>query len=62
MAGGGPPAVAGGGPTVPGVGWPCPGVLTIEKGNPVEMKGPGHDLMVPWSVRFTLSGDYYHAA
>jgi len=26
------------------------------------MKGPGYDLMVPWSVRFTFSGDYYHDA
>ncbi len=36
--------------------------LTIEKGNPVEMKGPGYDLMVPLSVRFTWSGAYLHAA
>ncbi len=28
----------------------------------MEMKGPGYDLMVPWSVRFTFSGDYYHDA
>jgi hypothetical protein len=26
------------------------------------MKGPGYDLMVPWSVRFTWSGDYLHDA
>ena len=26
------------------------------------MKGPGYDLMVPFSVRFTWSGDYYHDA
>jgi hypothetical protein len=36
--------------------------LTIEKANPVEMKGPGYDIMVPWSVRFTWSGDYLHDA
>jgi hypothetical protein len=27
--------------------------LTIEKGNPVLMKGPGCRIEVPWSVRFT---------
>ncbi len=26
------------------------------------MKGPGYDLMVPFSVRFTWSGDYMHDA
>jgi lipoprotein-anchoring transpeptidase ErfK/SrfK len=36
--------------------------VTIDKGNPVRMKGPGYDLLVPWSVRFTFSGDYYHDA
>jgi lipoprotein-anchoring transpeptidase ErfK/SrfK len=36
--------------------------LTIEKENPVRMIGPGYDLLVPWSVRFTFSGDYYHDA
>jgi lipoprotein-anchoring transpeptidase ErfK/SrfK len=36
--------------------------LTIEKGNPVLMKGPGYKLEVPWSVRFTWSGDYLHDA
>jgi lipoprotein-anchoring transpeptidase ErfK/SrfK len=43
--------------------------LTIEKHNPVRMVGggpkgsPGHyDELVPWSVRFTFSGDYYHDA
>ena len=36
--------------------------LTIEKGNPVLMKGPGYALEVPWSVRFTWSGDYLHDA
>jgi lipoprotein-anchoring transpeptidase ErfK/SrfK len=36
--------------------------LTIEKENPVRMRGPGYSLLVPWSVRFTWSGDYYHDA
>lgn len=37
--------------------------LTIEKGNPVLMSGPGyHDFPVPWSVRFTWSGNYLHDA
>jgi lipoprotein-anchoring transpeptidase ErfK/SrfK len=36
--------------------------LTIEKANPVRMTGPGYSLLVPWSVRFTFSGDYYHDA
>jgi lipoprotein-anchoring transpeptidase ErfK/SrfK len=46
----------------PGDDTPDGSYLTIEKENPVEMKGPGYDLMVPWSVRFTWSGDYYHDA
>jgi lipoprotein-anchoring transpeptidase ErfK/SrfK len=36
--------------------------LAIEKANPVRMTGPGYNLLVPWSVRFTFSGDYYHDA
>ncbi len=44
--------------------------LTIDKGNPVEMKPadikpgqPGYyDVKVNWSVRFTWSGDYIHSA
>lgn len=36
--------------------------LTIEKANPVDMKGPGYNIEVPWSVRFTWSGDYLHDA
>jgi len=37
--------------------------LTIEKGNPVKMSGPGYkNVPVYWSVRFTWSGNYYHAA
>jgi len=46
----------------PGDATPNGSYLTIEKGNPVRMKGPGYDLKVPWSVRFTFSGDYYHDA
>ncbi|HEY7264444.1 MAG TPA: Ig-like domain-containing protein [Trebonia sp.] len=46
----------------PGDDTPNGSYLTIEKANPVEMKGPGYDLLVAWSVRFTFSGDYYHAA
>ncbi|HEX8005820.1 MAG TPA: Ig-like domain-containing protein [Trebonia sp.] len=46
----------------PGDDTPNGSYLTIEKENPVEMKGPGYDLKVPWSVRFTFSGDYYHDA
>jgi lipoprotein-anchoring transpeptidase ErfK/SrfK len=46
----------------PGDETPNGSYLTIEKANPVEMKGPGYDLMVPWSVRFTFSGEYYHDA
>jgi lipoprotein-anchoring transpeptidase ErfK/SrfK len=46
----------------PGDDTPNGTYLTIEKHNPVEMKGPGYDLMVPWSVRFTWSGDYLHDA
>jgi hypothetical protein len=26
------------------------------------MIGPGYDVLVPWSVRFTLSGDFMHDA
>ena len=37
--------------------------LTIEKGNPVLMSGPGyHKVPVYYSVRFTWSGNYYHYA
>ena len=46
----------------PGDDTPNGTYLTIEKANPVEMKGPGYDIMVPWSVRFTWSGDYLHDA
>src|SRR5215471_11080738 len=46
----------------PGDETPNGSYLTIEKANPVEMKGPGYDIMVPWSVRLTWSGVYYHDA
>ncbi len=36
--------------------------LTIEKANPTLMTGPGYSLEVPWSVRFTWTGDYLHDA
>jgi lipoprotein-anchoring transpeptidase ErfK/SrfK len=36
--------------------------LTIDKGNPVRMVGPGYNEEVPWSVRFTFTGDYLHDA
>jgi lipoprotein-anchoring transpeptidase ErfK/SrfK len=46
----------------PGDATPDGSYLTIEKGNPVQMVGPGYSISVPWSVRFTFSGDYYHDA
>jgi lipoprotein-anchoring transpeptidase ErfK/SrfK len=46
----------------PGDDTPNGSYLTIEKGNPVQMTGPGYSISVPWSVRFTFSGDYYHDA
>jgi lipoprotein-anchoring transpeptidase ErfK/SrfK len=46
----------------PGDNTPNGTYLTIEKANPVLMKGPGYRLKVPWSVRFTWSGDYLHDA
>ena len=46
----------------PGDDTPNGTYLTIEKANPVEMKGPGYNIEVPWSVRFTWSGDYLHDA
>jgi lipoprotein-anchoring transpeptidase ErfK/SrfK len=46
----------------PGDATPDGTYLTIEKGNPVLMKGPGYRIEVPWSVRFTWSGDYVHDA
>ena len=46
----------------PGDDTPNGTYLTIDQGNPVDMKGPGYDIEVPWSVRFTWSGDYLHDA
>ncbi len=46
----------------PGDNTPNGTYLTIEKGNPVDMIGPGYNIKVPWSVRFTWSGDYLHDA
>jgi len=46
----------------PGDDTPNGSYLTIEKENPVLMVGPGYSLEVPYSVRFTFSGDYYHDA
>jgi lipoprotein-anchoring transpeptidase ErfK/SrfK len=46
----------------PGDDTPDGTYLTIEKDNPVQMVGPGYSISVPWSVRFTFSGDYYHDA
>ena len=46
----------------PGDATPDGSYLTIEKANPVQMVGPGFSISVPWSVRFTFSGDYYHDA
>jgi len=46
----------------PGDDTPNGTYLTITKSNPEEMKGPGYDIQVPWSVRFTWSGDFIHDA
>jgi lipoprotein-anchoring transpeptidase ErfK/SrfK len=46
----------------PGDNTPNGTYLTIDKGNPVLMKGPGYRIKVPWSVRFTWTGDYLHDA
>jgi len=46
----------------PGDNTPNGTYLTIDKGNPVDMVGPGYNLEVPWSVRITWSGDYLHDA
>jgi lipoprotein-anchoring transpeptidase ErfK/SrfK len=46
----------------PGDDTPNGNYLTIEKANPVDMVGPGYNIEVPWSVRFTWSGDYLHDA
>ncbi len=46
-------------PTLP---TPNGSYLTIDKANPVLMVGPGYSEEVPWSVRFTWTGDYLHDA
>ncbi|HEX9034092.1 MAG TPA: Ig-like domain-containing protein [Streptosporangiaceae bacterium] len=46
----------------PGDDTPNGKYLTIEKGNPTFMKGPGYAIWVPWAVRFTWTGDYIHDA
>jgi lipoprotein-anchoring transpeptidase ErfK/SrfK len=46
----------------PGDDTPNGTYLTIEKANPVDMVGPGYNIQVPFSVRFTWSGDYLHDA
>ncbi len=46
----------------PGDDTPDGTYVTLEKANPVDMVGPGYNLEVPWSVRFTWSGDYLHDA
>jgi lipoprotein-anchoring transpeptidase ErfK/SrfK len=46
----------------PGDDTPNGTYLSMEKHNPEEMVGPGYDIEVPYSVRFTLSGDFLHDA
>ncbi len=46
----------------PGDDTPNGTYLSIEKGNPVVMKGEDYELTVPHSVRITWSGIYLHAA
>jgi len=46
----------------PGLDTPDGTYLTIDKANPQLMVGPGYSLEVPWSVRFTSSGDFLHDA
>lgn len=46
----------------PGDDTPNGTYLTIEKANPEDMIGPGYNIEVPWSVRFTWSGDFMHDA
>ena len=39
------------------------GVKVVEeKDNPERMIGPGYNVLVPWSVRITNSGEFVHAA
>ncbi|HEX6522401.1 MAG TPA: Ig-like domain-containing protein [Streptosporangiaceae bacterium] len=46
----------------PGDDTPDGTYVTIDKGNPVDMVGPGYNIEVPWSVRITWSSDYLHDA
>jgi lipoprotein-anchoring transpeptidase ErfK/SrfK len=46
----------------PGDDTPDGSYVTVEKNNPEHMVGPGYNLEVPWSVRFTFSGDFIHDA
>ena len=46
----------------PGDDTPDGTYLTMTKANPQRMIGPGYNILVPWSVRITLSGDFLHAA
>jgi hypothetical protein len=46
----------------PGDDTPNGTYVTLDKGNPIDMIGPGYNIEVPWSVRFTWSGDYLHDA
>jgi lipoprotein-anchoring transpeptidase ErfK/SrfK len=46
----------------PGDDTPNGTYLAIDKENPADMIGPGYNIEVPWSVRFTWSGDYLHDA
>ena len=46
----------------PGKDTPNGSYLAIYKQNPAHMVGPDYDIMVPWSVLFTWSGNFMHAA
>jgi len=46
----------------PGKDTPNGTYLSIEKANPQHMVGADYDIQVPYSVRFTWSGDFIHAA
>jgi lipoprotein-anchoring transpeptidase ErfK/SrfK len=46
----------------PGDDTPNGTYLTMDKSNPERMVGPGYDIEVPWSVRFTSSGNFLHDA
>jgi lipoprotein-anchoring transpeptidase ErfK/SrfK len=46
----------------PGFETPNGTYLTMDKSNPERMIGPGYDIEVPWSVRFTNAGSFLHDA